>query len=158
MLFLIRLYRKRRKIFPRAMSLRTRSFPRNPCSKRTESESFFRMTTTAATVKALPSGEFSAIADATIDAYIARAKLRLSTSSYGALYEDAVLYLTAHLLSLDTSGTGAAPGQVTSESAGSMSRSYATPTNNSSSGLTATHWGRTLIQMQRELFLTPLAL
>jgi hypothetical protein len=107
------------------------------------------MTVTAAIIKALPSGEFSAIADATVERYIARAEARLHAGTWGDLYDTAVELLTAHMLvSLVAGGQGPA-GPVTSEGAGPLSRSYAAPANISS--MQSTVYGSQLVELRKEL-------
>ncbi len=70
--------------------------------------------------------EFASLSQSRIESFIERAERRLNSDFWGDLYDDAVLYMTAHMLRL-ASGTGSG-GAVTSESAGALSRSYAVPT------------------------------
>lgn len=114
------------------------------------------MTTTAANIQALPSGEFAAVADATLDIYIARATARVSADWSDTIRDTAILYLAAHLYALDAQGTGAASGAVSSESAGSVSRSYAVSAT--STGYGATHWGRVFEQLLREQHFGPVVI
>lgn len=112
------------------------------------------MTVTAAQIKALPSGEFSSDSDDTVNEYIAQAQARLSESAFGDLYDTAVKYMTAHLLSSDKTGAHGPAGPVTSESAGSVSRSYATSQGVSGqSGLNNTVYGRRVVEIRNSLSL-----
>jgi hypothetical protein len=70
--------------------------------------------------------EFASVDQTRIESFIARAQRRINSDFWGDFYDDAVLYLTAHLLR-GASGTGGG-GPVVSESAGPLSRSYAVPT------------------------------
>jgi hypothetical protein len=114
------------------------------------------MATTAADIQALPSGEFAAVADATLNIYIARAEARVSTD-WGTMRDTAVLYLAAHLYALDKQGTNAASGPLMSIGAGPIHRAYAT-TREGSRGYDATHWGRQFAQMMTEHHFGPVAL
>ncbi len=67
--------------------------------------------------------EFSALSQARIDPFIRRASLRTDVGFWGPLYNDAVLYLAAHLLAMAEPPSDKVGGSITSETAGPLSRS-----------------------------------
>lgn len=75
--------------------------------------------------------EFTAVADAVVDAWIARAEPQINPDSFGDNTVYAGALLTAHMLTrFPPQGTVIAPapvGAVTSESVGGISISYAAP-------------------------------
>jgi hypothetical protein len=83
--------------------------------------------------------EFASLEEERINPFIARAERQINEAYFGTLYDDAVLYMTAHLLKLAQSMPGGA-GPVTSETAGSLSRSYAVP-DGCPADLAATSYG-----------------
>ena len=114
------------------------------------------MTITAATIKAMPAASrdgFADLSDDTVDTYITRAASRMDSAYWGTRYDDAHLYLSAHLLYLDVNGAGAPSGPITSASAGGMSLGFGSPA--ADSWLAATHYGRQYLQMMRENRQTP---
>lgn len=99
------------------------------------------MSVTAAQVQAL-SPELARLDTPVITLALARAGRRCNADFWGALYDDAVLYLSAHLLMTEQPGaSGATGGPVTSKTVGSVSVSYAAPAQ-SSSPYAATPYGR----------------
>lgn len=109
------------------------------------------MATTYTDVQALAS-EFEALAPTRINPFIDRAKRRCDASYFGALYDDAVLYLAAHLLAQAERGSAGAAGPVTSKTAGSLSIAYASP---AASGVppeyAGTQWGVEFYRLVRSL-------
>lgn len=112
------------------------------------------MSVTSADIKALPSGEFASVLDATVDIYITEAQSRIHQTTWGDQYDLGVKYLTAHALALDMGGAHGAAGPVASESAGPVSRSYAAYSIFGSTGgdnLNATAYGRKFQMLRKEL-------
>ena len=111
------------------------------------------MTVTAADIKALPSGEFSALSDAVIDAAIAQAERRIDSGTWGTSYDDGVTNLTAHILCIGIRGGRGAQGPVVSESAGSLSRTYAAYATFDAKDkqLNASPYGQAFVQLRAEL-------
>jgi hypothetical protein len=75
-------------------------------------------------------GEFSAVADGTVENFLAYAALRIDTGIWGNVYDQALVYLAAHMLKMDPSYGGAytgAAGAVIAQKDGDLSRSYAAP-------------------------------
>lgn len=88
-----------------------------------------------------------------IERFIARAELRLSESFYGDLYDEAVTYMTAHLLTV--SQRGSSGGAVQSEKVGDLSRTYATADYDGDS-LSSTAYGQEVIRIRSGLLVTPI--
>lgn len=107
------------------------------------------MAVVAATIKGLPSGEFSGVADAVVDDYIAFAEQLTDRDYFGDLADRAVTYLAAHLLSLDTQGSDASGGGVASKTAGSLSVSYGSVKQEGPSFYMSTGYGRTYLGLLR---------
>jgi hypothetical protein len=82
------------------------------------------MTVSWTDIRDLPSGEFSTVAQSAIERVLAEAAREVSASAYGDRYDDAVLYLTAHLLAGQKKGSAGAAGPVTMEIAGPVTRQY----------------------------------
>lgn len=75
--------------------------------------------------------EFNEVDYTKIDLFLSDAEMEVSQSRWGKLYQRGVLALTAHLLRLSlwtTEGGGGANRNLSSESAGELSVSYAVPT------------------------------
>jgi hypothetical protein len=73
-------------------------------------------------------------------------------TSYGVYRNKAIALLTLHWLALQERGRGGATGQITSETEGDLSRSYAaTAVASGSSGeaLMATSWGQELKRLRK---------
>lgn len=94
-------------------------------------------------IRDLPSGEFSEVSQEAIERAIAEAERELPRSVYGDRYDDAHLYLAAHLLAVQVKGSSSGGGPVVMESAGPVSRQYAQLTmQGDDSTLLATAYGR----------------
>jgi hypothetical protein len=79
--------------------------------------------------------EFSAVADATVEIFIAQAALRMDSGIWGNVYSQANVYLAAHMMKLSPSyggGSSAAGGALTSQRDGDLARNYAAPPTTSS--------------------------
>ncbi len=74
---------------------------------------------------------------------------------YGTFRTQAVALLTLHWLALQERGRGAAPGAITAESEGDLSRSYAAvaSANGSDVSLSSTSWGLELKRVRRAAYL-----
>ena len=97
--------------------------------------------------------ELSAVADGVFTAYLADAELELDLAAYGERADLAKKLHVAHHMTRSGYGTGGGRGDVTSESVGQVSRSYAAPTSSSStpSPLSSTRYGQRLIALNRSL-------
>lgn len=101
-------------------------------------------------------------ATAALHAIMAIAESQTGTS-YGKNRDLAVAYLTLHMLALQVrnkaSGGAAVSGQITSETEGDLSRSYAAPASGESGGgsaeasLAQTSWGKELIRLRKGSFI-----
>ena len=85
--------------------------------------------------------EFKSLSGPLITRFIGQAERRIDESFFGDLYDDAVMYLTAHLLSVVSGGSAAIAGPITSKTAGSLSIGYGSSTL-SDSKYGSTSWGR----------------
>ena len=98
--------------------------------------------------------ELSAVTDDRLAVFLAHSELLTSFSAFGTRATLAQALLVAHLLTLfpaDGSGGGVGRGAVTSETVGSVSRSYAAPAGGASSlDLEATRYGRMYLALRRQ--------
>ncbi len=75
--------------------------------------------------------------------------------AYGANRNTAVALLTLHWLALQERGRGGAAGQITSETEGDLSRSYAaTAASGSDAGLSSTSWGLELKRLRKASYVS----
>jgi len=107
--------------------------------------------TTAADIRALPSGEFAQLVDGSIQPFIDEAAREVSADVFGTIYEDAVKYLAAHLLAGIMSGSKGAAGPVISETAGPLSRSFSAPVVSATDSLQSTAYGRRYLDLRRQV-------
>lgn len=109
------------------------------------------MAVTYLDIQALAS-EFACLSQIRIDPFIARSQRRLNAAFWGALYDDGVTYLAAHLLASAQPPSDKVGGGVTSEAAGPVSRSKAAV---SFQGIPAeyagTAWGREYYSLLKSL-------
>lgn len=94
-------------------------------------------------------------ASAPLMALIATAETQTGPA-YGANRTLAVAYLTLHWAALQERGRGGAAGQITSETEGDLSRSYAATallSGSASAGLAQTSWGLELIRLRKGSFI-----
>lgn len=96
--------------------------------------------------------ELSSADEDRVARFIAMAERWLSEDFYGDLYDDAVAYLTAHLLTL--SGRTGVSGSVTSSKVGDLSRTYGAAVD--STDLDATTYGQTLKMLRAKIPVTPM--
>lgn len=74
---------------------------------------------------------------------------------YGNNRNKAVALLALHWMAIQERGRGAAPGAITAEAEGDLSRSYAaTATTSGSSDLQSTSWGLMLLRLRKGSFVT----
>jgi len=74
--------------------------------------------------------EFSAVADGTVENFLTYAALRIDTGIWGNVYDQATVYLAAHMMKMDPTYGGAstgAAGALTAQKDGDLSRSFAAP-------------------------------
>lgn len=99
--------------------------------------------------------EFSSIEAGTyFDAVIASACRQVSKKIWGALYNDGILSLTAHMLELGGAHRVGKSGSVQTEKVGDLMRTYST--SPSSSSLMSTSYGAEFIRLQKSLPTRPL--
>jgi hypothetical protein len=102
------------------------------------------MSLTAAQIVTLRNATYGAKSDLT--SMISYAETRLSSEVYGDKYNDAVALLTMHFYAKQNSGD--APGAVSSETEGRLSRSFDTSKgSNHNSDWATTKWGQELIDL-----------
>lgn len=114
------------------------------------------MAVTATTFKQLFPA-FDCESDPRVTSFINAAKRRVSESVFGDYYDDAVNYLTAHLLSRDISQNGG-KGQVSSEQVGDLSRSYTQTGGVLATGYNSTAYGQEFVALLRLVKPTPAVL
>lgn len=119
------------------------------------------MAVTATSLKALGGSAFAAIADATVDAWIAIADQRVDATVFGDLYDNALSFLTLHLLQsfvLTGGGTSGPTGEVSSLTVGAVSVSFNTANSaamDAEYGSTA--WGKQFLSLVRLAYQGPFA-
>lgn len=119
------------------------------------------MSVTPATFKVL-FPEFVAQTDARVQLFLDQASRRISTTSFGTLYDDAQSYLAAHLIAVSARASGmtlsGASGPVTSETVGPLSKSYASNygATTGADNYDATPYGQEYQRLLSLCFLTPL--
>lgn len=96
--------------------------------------------------------EFSAVAEATIDIWIAQAGNRIADAAWGVKRDDGALFLTAHLLKLSIDGSVHDAGPVSSEKTLSTSASYSVGDAFTNDALGSTSYGRYYIGLRRTVF------
>jgi hypothetical protein len=101
---------------------------------------------TPTTFKALFT-EFASEGDSRVQLFIDQASRRLSESVFGDYYDDAVGFLTAHMLSRSTATAGR--GFVSSETVGQLSRSYTQSGGILASGYATTSYGQEFSRLLR---------
>ena len=108
--------------------------------------------------------EFSDVNSRKINLFLDFAKRRISEKAWGDCAEEACYYLTAHLIA-STGGEGgvggAVAGPVTSETVGSLSRSYGQVQVNSNGNdelFTTTSYGRMFLNLRRECVVSGMVL
>lgn len=95
-------------------------------------------------------------ASATISALLSISETQTGTA-YGANRNTAVALLALHWLALQERGRGGAAGQITSETEGDLSRSYAATASSSGSsdaGIASTSWGLELKRLRKASFVS----
>lgn len=96
---------------------------------------------------------------ARITRFISRAACRVSSDVFGDCYNDALAYMTAHMMTVSgatgVAGMGAAAGPVASEKVGDVETRYAVQSGQNagptrSEDLGATAYGRAFLQLRSE--------
>jgi hypothetical protein len=101
--------------------------------------------------------EFQGATDTLIELWLAQAQRRVNTVQWGEKADDATLWLTAHLLKLDSQirgGGTAAAGPISQKKVGDLSVSYAVPAKMAQSFLASTAYGQQYLQLRSELMTT----
>lgn len=112
------------------------------------------MTVTTVTLKAL-FPEFSAQSDQRVQSFLDMATRRVDTGVFGTLFDDAVSFLTAHMLTkaiLTQSGGGLI---VTTEKVGDLERSYAQH-GAGATGYASTAYGAEFLKLRRAVTPSPM--
>ena len=87
------------------------------------------------------SAQFASLSQPRIDPFIARAQRQMNADYWGALYDDGVLYLAAHLLAEAERRSGQ-HGAITSMSADGVAASFAAPAAGTlPAQFASTQWG-----------------
>jgi len=93
--------------------------------------------------------EFATKDDSVVQVFLDRAALYLSESVFGTLYDTAVLYLAAHMMTITFRGSGDA-GKIVKKKVGDIEVQYS---NNSAKGaaetLSETSYGREFMRIRR---------
>jgi hypothetical protein len=95
--------------------------------------------------------EFSGTSDQLIERFLTQAERRVNVTQWGEKSDDATLWLTAHLLKIESqlrSGGGAAGGPISQRKVGDLSVSYKIPTNVSDSFLASTTYGQYYLDLK----------
>ncbi len=103
---------------------------------------------TPAVVKGIASN-LSSKDDAELEMYLDLAKAWVSESVWGSRYSAGLAYMAAHLATVASRGD---KGNLTSESVGSVSKSYA---SHGTDDLATTSYGATFLSLRKTLVLTP---
>ena len=102
--------------------------------------------------------EFSGASDVLIDRWIAQAERRINTTQWSEKADDATLWLTAHLLKIESQlrgGGTATAGPITTKKVGDLSVSYSVPAGKlSETFLASTAYGQQFLELRKELFTT----
>jgi len=110
---------------------------------------------TAADVKGLAT-ELAAVADATIETWIAIVERRIDRATFGGKADDAVTFLTAHMVTLATkaaAGGSGSVGALQSRRVGDVAASFAvSPGSMSDEALRATMWGQLYLDLRGGTF------
>ena len=94
--------------------------------------------------------ELASVPLATQTAILSAVEAQLAPSQWGARYDLACTYLAAHLGSASIAGGQGAAGPVTSETVGSVSRSYAAPAA-TTANTGSTSYGREYERLKKQL-------
>lgn len=101
------------------------------------------MAVTPNDIQSLPSADFVGVDAGIIQRHLDEAAREVNPSVFGERTDDAVLYLTAHLVAVMMQGAEGPTGPVVSEQAGPVSRTFAARGHsNTGSDLEATAYGR----------------
>lgn len=99
--------------------------------------------------------EFDCLSDTVINQWKAQAERRINLSCWGNKADDAILWLTGHLLKISqtlAAGLDAAPGPVTTRKVGDLSVSYSIPKEMGATFLASTVYGQYYLTLKRGVF------
>ena len=96
--------------------------------------------------------DFELVENVRIQEFIDEAERNVKRSVFGSRDDDAVIFLTAHLLEIDDGGSDGSVGPVQSEKVGPLSRSHAVPSVFDDSMLATTNGGRMFKDLIRNSF------
>lgn len=104
-------------------------------------------------------GQFSGLTDDQVVCFIEEAELQVG-SAWGACRDQAVIYLTGHLIAKRLQGSSSPAGPVVGQSSGGLSRTYAGPTGAAISDLDfmTTTYGQDYMRLSKKVITTPLVL
>lgn len=96
--------------------------------------------------------EFELVDEDRIEEFISKAERRTCRTQWGEKADDAVILLTAHLLKLNSLGSGGSAGPVQAEKVGSISRTYFVTSAQSNSLFSTTSYGRQYQELLETIF------
>lgn len=102
-------------------------------------------------------GEFSGTSDQLVERFLAQANRRVNADQWGEKADDAVLYLTAHLLKIEVQirgGAFAASGPIQSRKVGDLAVSYKVPDAMGKSFLASTTYGQVYLDLKTGIWPT----
>ena len=100
---------------------------------------------------------FSGLTDQLIERWLAQAERRVNRTQWGDKADDATLWLTAHLLEIESqtrSGGDAAGGPVSMSKVGDLAVSYKIPESAGDSFLSSTTYGRYYLDLKTGIWPT----
>lgn len=101
--------------------------------------------------------EFDGCSDTAVERWLAHAARRVNETQWAGMYDDGVLWLTAHLLKVNANlsvGLQAGTGAVKSQRVGDLSVTFEVPQRMSQSFLASTTYGQYFLDMQANVFPT----
>jgi hypothetical protein len=102
-------------------------------------------------------GEFANATDQLVDRFRVQAERRVNLTQWGEKADDAILWLTAHLLKLEKQlrgGNFAASGPVASKKVGDLAISYKVPDKMANSFLASTTYGQYFLDLKTGIWPT----
>ncbi len=115
------------------------------------------MAVTPASLKALFT-EFAPQDDERVQAFIDMAERRVSEAVFGTLYDDAVAFLTGHLLTKSVQAGSAGGALVSSQTIGSMSRTFVQHGGVVATGYATTAYGAEFLKLRRARTPSPMVI
>ena len=101
--------------------------------------------------------EFAGFSDLVVDKFRLQAERRVNLAQWAGKADDAILYLTGHLLKLFksfTSGATAASGPISQKRVGDLAVSYKVPEKMSNTWLARTTYGQMYIELKQGVWPT----